>query len=425
MYSSVRIFIVNYRRAKLGCYFGSMSMAAISCLSPLLFVTFRELYGISYTLLGLLAVFCFGIQLAIDLVFSFFAKYFNIHKTVRITPLIAFFGMLIYAVMPALFPDRAYLWLVIGTLISSVAAGLCEVLLSPVVAAIPAENPEHEMSKLHSNYAWGVVGVVAVSALLLRVLTPARWYFVAGLWCIVPLVDFILFATAELPPVSSGASEEKGASRGIPKGMLLLVFCIFMGGSSELTMTEWCSTFLERSMGVPKAVGDILGLALFAALLGIGRGLYAKYGKNIFRVLTLGMLGSFLCYLTAAISPFPALSLLGCVFTGFCSSMLWPGTLIFMEEKYPGAGVVPYALMAAGGDAGASLGPQLVGLVVDSAMASDACVSLAARLSLSPEQLGMKLGMLMGALFPLFGFLILLYLRRYYAKGRHLSQLSE
>lgn len=403
----------NYTRAKLSCYLGNVSMAAVSCLSPLLFLTFHETYGISYTRLGLLAVFCFGIQLSIDLIFSFFASRFDVHKTVRATPLFAFVGMVIYAVMPVLFPSHAYLFLVIGTLIFSVSAGLCEVLLSPIVAAIPAENPEHEMSKLHSVYAWGVVAVVVVSTLLLWVFTPARWYLMAGFWALVPLVDFILFATSDLPPVSSGAEEGK---RGIPKGILLCFVCIFMGGASEVTMTQWCSGFLERALGIPKAVGDICGLALFAALLGLGRTLYSKIGKNIYRTLFMGMLGALACYLLAALCPIPIFSLLGCVFTGFCVSMLWPGTLIFMEEKHPNPGVVPFALMAAGGDAGASLGPQAVGLIVDGIIASDRAASLAERLSLSPEQLGMKAGILFASLFPLVGVIILLVMRRYYAK---------
>ena len=134
------ITMKNYARAKLSCYLGNVAMAAVSCLSPLLFLTFHETYGISYTQLGLLAVFCFGIQLSVDLVFSFFASHFDVHKTVRVTPLFAFIGMLIYAILPVLFPSHAYLFLVIGTLIFSVSAGLCEVLLSPIIAAIPAEK---------------------------------------------------------------------------------------------------------------------------------------------------------------------------------------------------------------------------------------------------------------------------------------------
>ena len=52
----------------------------------------------------------------------------------------------------------------------SVAAGLCEVLLSPLVAALPSDNPERDMSKLHSVYAWGVVAVIILSTLFLTYL---------------------------------------------------------------------------------------------------------------------------------------------------------------------------------------------------------------------------------------------------------------
>ncbi len=410
----------NYRRAKLACYFGNITMSAVSTLSPILFVTFHQEYEISYALLGLLAVFCFGIQLSVDLIFSFFASRFDVHKTVRMTPLFAFAGMLIYAIFPPLFPKLAYLFLVIGTLLFSVSAGLCEVLLSPIIAAIPSDNPEREMSKLHSIYAWGVVGVVVVSTLLLRWVTQDYWFFMAGFWCIVPFIDFILFMTAELPPVSSGASA--GKKRGIPKGILLCFVCIFMGGAAEVTMTQWCSSYLELAFGVPMEVSNVFGLALFAALLGLGRTLYSKFGKNIYRTLLFGMAGALVCYLLAAVSPFPILALLACVCTGFCVSMLWPGTLIYMEEKHPNPGVVPFALMAAGGDAGASLGPQAVGLIIDGIEAAGAKIpqisDIASFLSLSITELGMKSAMLFSAVFPLVGCAVLIVMKIYYAKRK-------
>jgi len=60
-------------------------------------------------------------------------------------------------------------------------------------------------------------------------------------------------------------------------------------------------------------------------------------------------------------------------------------------------------LMAAGGDLGASVGPQLVGVVTDLTATSTWASELALSLALSPEQLGMKLGILVGMLFPLVG----------------------
>ncbi len=116
-------------------------MSSVFSLPPLLFVTFQDMYGISYTLLGTLVLINFCTQLSIDLIFSFFAKYFNIHKTVKIMPLLTSAGLFIYAVVPTLMPQYAYPGLVLGTVIFSVAAGLCEVLLSPLIAALPSEHP--------------------------------------------------------------------------------------------------------------------------------------------------------------------------------------------------------------------------------------------------------------------------------------------
>jgi MFS family permease len=147
-------------------------------------------------------------------------------------------------------------------------------------------------------------------------------------------------------------------------------------------------------------------------MLGMGRTLYSKYGKNIEKMLFLGALGAAACYLIAAVSPFPILGLLACAFTGFCVSMLWPGSLIAVDARIPAGGVFMYALMASGGDLGASVGPQLVGVVTDSIAANPTWFELAAKLSLTPEQLGMKVGMLIGMLFPLIGVFVYLHLLR-------------
>ena len=62
------------KRTKLACYATSATMAAAAYISPMLFITFRNLYGISYTKLGLLVTVFFFTQLAVDLLFSFFSS---------------------------------------------------------------------------------------------------------------------------------------------------------------------------------------------------------------------------------------------------------------------------------------------------------------------------------------------------------------
>ena len=59
----------NYSLVKLACYIANISMSIVSNLSPVLFLTFHSLYGISYSLLGLLVLINFVTQLTIDLIF--------------------------------------------------------------------------------------------------------------------------------------------------------------------------------------------------------------------------------------------------------------------------------------------------------------------------------------------------------------------
>jgi len=141
-------------------------------------------------------------------------------------------------------------------------------------------------------------------------------------------------------------------------------------------------------------------------MLGTGRTLYSKIGKNTERVLMFGALGAFICYVTAALFPIPAVGLIACALTGFFVSMLWPGSLIVASDRFPQGGVFIFAMMAAGGDLGASVGPQLIGIVTDTLAENPDFAALAENFSVSPEQLGMKMGMLIAAIFPLCAVLV-------------------
>lgn len=404
--------MANYKRTKLSCYFSYLSMASIFSLPPLLFNTFHEMYGVSYTLLGTLVAVNFCTQLVVDLIFTFFTKYFNIKKTVTIMPMITSAGMLIYALVPWFFPQYAYIGLVVGTFIFSISAGLSEVLLSPVVAAIPSENPDRDMSLLHSLYAYGVVSVVVISTVFLKVFGNHNWMYLTLFWAALPLVAFFMFSSSPMPDVNMGNSENgKNASKKTMV-MTLCVLCIFFGSAAENSMTNWVSTYIESALHLPKIVGDILGMALFGVALGLTRTWYGKKGKNIYKVLFFGMAGAVICYLTAGLSPIPVLSLVACILTGVCTSMLWPGSLILMEEKLPHVGVAAYALMAAGGDFGASIAPQLLGIVVDKITVSSFAENLSVSLALTPEQIGMKTAMLVAAVFPVIGIFILLIIKK-------------
>ena len=407
----------DYRLTKYACYFSYLSMASAFCVPPLLFVTFHELYGISYTLLGTLVLINYCTQLIIDLIFSFFSKRFNVRLTVRVMPLMTSCGLLLFAAAPLLFPDRIFVGLALGTLIFSVAAGLSEVIVSPIIAAIPSDNPGKDMSLLHSLYGWGVVTMVLLSSVFFLIFGTENWSVLLVILAVFPLGASLLYFLSPIPDLDFG-SAGKGGQGSRKLGIFLCFGCIFLGSCAESTMSDWISGFMEKALNVPKTVGDVLGVAMFAALLASARTLYARFGKNIIRTIALGMAGSAVCYLVAGLSGNAVVSFIACALTGFCAAMLWPGTLIMMEENISSPGVAAYALMAAGGDLGAAVAPQLLGILVDKISVADFASSLSSKLSMTPEQIGMKAGMLTAAVFPILGFILILFIRKYFSATR-------
>ena len=407
----------NYKRTKFACYSAYLTMASIFALPPLLFVTFHESYGVSYTLLGTLVLVNFCTQLGIDLAFTFFSRFFNPKLMVRVMPIITSAGLALYAFSPAIFGDNVYIGFLIATVIFSVSAGLSEVLLSPTVAALPSDNPAGDMSLLHSLYGVGVFGVIVISTVFFKLFGSENWAYLTLFLAAMPIFAAVLFMFSPMPDMNTSSSVEKSEKKsGRNIGLALCVACIFFGSCAENTMSNWVSGFMENALGIDKALGDILGTAMFAVLLATTRILYAKFGKNIKNILMIGMIGAVACYLLAGFSTNMIVALVACALTGMFTSMLWPGSLILMEENMPGVGVAAYALMASGGDLGASVAPQLMGIVVDSVTASSFAARLAATTNLTAEQIGMKAGMIVTTIFPIIGIIVLTVTFRYFKK---------
>ncbi|MBO5020746.1 MAG: MFS transporter, partial [Clostridia bacterium] len=271
----------KFLKVKYACYTANISMSIVSSLSPVLFLIFRTLYGISYSKLGLLVLVSFVTQLGVDLVFSFFSHKFNIPKVLSVNPIITAVGLLIYSVWPWIFPNNVYIGLVIGTFIFSAASGLNEVLISPTIAALPSPDPDREMSKLHSVFAWGVVAIIIFCTLFLLIFGQERWQWLGIIFIVIPLASFILFSTSEIPKMETPEKVSGAVALLKNKGVWLSVAAIFLGGASECTMSQWSSSYLEQALSIPKIWGDIFGVAMFSVMLGLGRTLYAKIGKNI------------------------------------------------------------------------------------------------------------------------------------------------
>ena len=409
----------SYKRLKYACYFNNLSIAVVGTLSPVLFLTFHDLYGISYTQLGFLVFINFSTQLCVDILMSLISGRMNTAPFIRLMPLLTITGFAIFGLAPVIPIGGVYVWLTVGTVLFSLSAGLNEVFTSPIIASIPANNPEKEMSKLHSVYAWGTVFVVTVSTIFLFLFGSKNWQWLPFLYIVVPLSAFLLFSGTHIPALNE---EEKAAlpkQKSENKLLILCILAIFLGGASECTMAQWSSGYLERVLAVSKTLCDILGVAMFGVMLALGRTLYSKYGGRISTILLFSAIGSTVCYAVVALCPIPSVSIAFCALCGLCTSMLWPGTLILMANLCPRAGVAAYALMAAGGDLGASIGPQMVGVLTDFSVSNSKIANLASSMGVTAETLGLKGAMLMSAIFPILASILFYFIRKFERSKRN------
>ncbi len=401
----------KYKRLKYACYTINLSMSIVGNMPPLLFIIFRNEYGLSFSFLGFLVLLNFLTQLGVDLVFLFFSHRFNIPKTVKSMPYITFAGLLIYSIFPLLSKTHAHIGLMLGTVVFSASAGLAEVLISPIIASLPSDDPDREMSRLHSVYAWGVVPVILITTLLLKVLGNENWNYIVFFFMFLPIVSVILFSGVNVPNISSPQRVTGVIEFLKDKAVWLFVFSIFFSGAAECTMAQWASGYIEKALRINKVYGDIFGVTMFSVMLGIGRTLYGKKGKNIMTVLTYGSLGAFICYLICALCPWRLGGLIACALTGFFTSMLWPGCLVISSERFLSSGVLIYALMAAGGDMGAAIVPQLVGMVTDTVIKNNGFLFMDISATLI-EEIAMKLGIFISSVFPLAAFLSFLRIKK-------------
>lgn len=409
---------VYKNRVKYGCYFINFATAMVSIISPLLFLTFNSLYNVSYALMGLLVLVNFTTQMITDLTLSLYASKFNLKKLVKLMPILVVVGFLIYSIFPYFFKDYVYLGLAIGTVLFSISNGLVEVLITPLIEKIYPDNSEKEVSKLHSVYGWGVVIVVAFSTVFLKIFTNKYWQILVLILLVIPTISLILFFSTDIPDLSVSNTEKANKNPFKNKGVWLLFAVIFFAGIAECTMSQWASSYLEKAFLIPKIYGDLFGVALFATMLALGRTLYSKFGKNIEKVLIFGSLLASAFYIVCSLTSIKVLGLISCALTGFAVSMLWPGTLIFASSNNKNCGVVLFALMAAGGDLGAAVGPQLVGSITELCLSSNYFLSLATKYCVEIDAICLRFGLLVTAIFPILCAIFAYITKRYYSKNK-------
>lgn len=345
-------------------YLGYITQAIVNNFAPLLFVTFQKSFDISLEKIGYLVTVNFCIQLFVDFIAAKFVDKIGYRISIVAAHLFAGTGLILMGVLPFAFADP-YMGLICAIVFYSIGGGLIEVLISPIVEACPTDKKSAAMSLLHSFYCWGHVAVILLTTLFFVTAGIDNWRILSALWAVIPLANAVYFCFV---PINTLVDCEKSAPiKELFKSKLfwILILLMICSGASEQGMSQWSSAFAETGLKVSKTLGDLLGPCMFAVMMGVSRVFYAAFSGRLklMKFISVSCVFCVIGYLVSALSPVPALALVGCGICGLSVGILWPGVFSLAAERAPTGGTAMFAFLALAGDLGCSSGPTLVGIV--------------------------------------------------------------
>ena len=385
----------NYKKTLIACYLGFVTQAITANFAPLLFLTFKNVYGITLEKIAMIPLVFYLTQLIVDLAATKFADKIGYRICVMASQVLSSVGLVTMTFLPELLP-HPFVGILISVVFYAIGSGLIEVLVSPIVEACPFENKDGVMSLLHSFYCWGAMGVILGSTLFFAVFGVENCKILTFIWALVPLYNTFNFINCPIERlVEDGKSMSISKLLNTPIFWLMIILMV-CSGASEATMAQWASAFTESAIGVSKAVGDLAGPCLFAMFMGISRMLYGKFSERL--DLTKVMLGCGVmcacCYLLASLSKLPILGLAGCALCGLAVGIMWPGSISVSSQSCPRGGTAMFAFLALAGDLGAMVSPAMVGSISEMAGGN------------------LKSGLLVATMFPVIMVVVLSVLRR-------------
>ena len=378
----------SHKHTLAACYLGYITQAIVNNFAPLLFITFSTDYHIPLSQMAMLVAVNFGVQIIVDLIAAKYVSAWGYRPATVAAHIFAVLGLLGLGILPRILPVP-FAGILIAIVLYAVGGGLTEVLISPIAEACPTGNKEAQMSLLHSFYCWGHVAVILLSTLYFHFVGTEHWWILSCLWALIPLFNIFYFSAVPIRTLEEDVPEGEVLTLGklLKKPLFwLLVAMMICSGAGEQAMSQWASAFAEAGLGVSKTMGDLAGPCMFALLMGLSRFLSSRLTRrfSLTAIMAVSCTLCGLCYVVAALSGSPVLSLVGCGLCGFSVGIFWPGTLSLSAVSLRGGGTAMFALLALAGDLGCVGGPAVVSL----------CTEAFAGGSL-------KGGMLFGVVFPI------------------------
>ena len=125
----------NYKKTLLACYLGFVTQAISANFTPLLFLTFRESYGITLDKIAMIPLVFYLTQLFVDFAATKFADKIGYRTCVVASQILSAVGLVLMAVLPELFASP-FVGIIIAVVLYAIGSGLIEVLVSPLLKPV-------------------------------------------------------------------------------------------------------------------------------------------------------------------------------------------------------------------------------------------------------------------------------------------------
>lgn len=353
----------KYSLTLTACYVGYVIQAMVNNLSPLLFVQFKRQFALDSAMLSFIIFINFGLQIIVDSLSAKITEKIGYRAGAILAQVFSCTGLVCLGVLPNVI--NPFAGIITATVLMAIGGGFVEVILSPVIEALPLGNKSGAMCFLHSFYCWGHIFTVLAATIYFNLFTIDAWRYLPVALAVIPLLNCITFAVCPLETLEGDETPSSYKSIFTMRGFWLFPVLILASGAAEQAIAQWASDFAEIGLGVDKTLGDIFGTCLFALGMALSRTVYGVLGEKIDLKKAFVLCGGLLIgsYLLAALSPSAGLSLAGIAFGGVFVGLLWPGLYAVAGQAYPKGGTKMFGILALFGDIGCTVGPTLTGLV--------------------------------------------------------------